>query len=76
MLYDAHSRIKSNLHIFHRAEDRMRALLLQILCITLSEVVLSAADSSQLGEDILKSADSTQQKYLDILSLIIISIKC
>uniref|UniRef100_A0A4W6CH59 Clusterin n=1 Tax=Lates calcarifer TaxID=8187 RepID=A0A4W6CH59_LATCA len=43
----------------------MRALLLQILCITLSEVVLSAADSSQLGEDILKKLSTAGEQYVD-----------
>ncbi|XP_040922242.1 clusterin-like protein 1 [Toxotes jaculatrix] len=43
----------------------MRGLLVQILCITLSEVVLCAADSSPLSEDTLKKLSSAGEKYVD-----------
>lgn len=48
-----HHRIMIQFCTLYRAEDRMRRLIIQILCIT--EVLLCAADSPQLSEDTLKS---------------------
>lgn len=48
-----HSRIINKFCTFYRPQDRMRRLLVQILCIT--EVLLCAADSPPLSEDRLKS---------------------
>uniref|UniRef100_A0A3B4TYD7 Clusterin n=1 Tax=Seriola dumerili TaxID=41447 RepID=A0A3B4TYD7_SERDU len=51
---------------FHRADtDRMRGLLVQILCVALSEVVLCAADPSPLSEDALQKLSAAGERYVD-----------
>ncbi|XP_034998301.1 clusterin-like protein 1 [Hippoglossus stenolepis] len=43
----------------------MRTLLVHILCITLSEVVLSAADSSPLSQDRLEKLSAAGERYVN-----------
>ncbi|XP_071341051.1 clusterin-like protein 1 isoform X2 [Trachinotus anak] len=49
----------------YRAEDRMRRLFVQILCITLSEVVLCATDPSPLSEDTLQKLSAAGEQYVN-----------
>ncbi|XP_022622942.1 clusterin-like protein 1 [Seriola dumerili] len=43
----------------------MRGLLVQILCVALSEVVLCAADPSPLSEDALQKLSAAGERYVD-----------
>lgn len=51
--------------ILYRDQDRMKRLLVQILCIT--NVLLCAADSPPLSEDMLKSEAFMNRKHFDVL---------
>ncbi|XP_044033050.1 clusterin-like protein 1 isoform X2 [Siniperca chuatsi] len=53
----------SHVYTVYRSQDRMKRLLVQLLCIT--EVLLCAADSPPLSEDTLKKLSAAGEQHVD-----------